>query len=286
MKRIMPWAVIVVIILIIMGMILSYFIKISKRYEVNHVRIGINAPGRFKDNYTIAQLSDIHLVKNTEIGKEMLAAVRALKTDLIVLTGDYVTWNGDYDAAITFLAGLNAPDGVYAVMGDYDYSNSRKSCLFCHEKGSGRPTKRHNVKFLRNTCATVKAGGNPLRICGLDGRAGNNSVVSDLSNIKKSLGTNETVIVLSHDPLAFEWFSKEDDILVLAGDTHGGQVPLPSWFWKMLGYEKNAKYEQGWFGTGKKRMYVNRGIGTSHIPIRLFRPPEITVFHFENILKN
>ncbi len=29
-------------------------------------------------------------------------------------------------------------------------------------------------------------------------------------------------------------------------------------------------------------MYVSRGIGTSHFPIRFMRRPEITVFHFEN----
>ena len=67
---------------------------------------------------------------------------------------------------------------------------------------------------------------------------------------------------------------------MLAGDTHGGQLPLPAWFWRLVGYEKNARYSQGMFRDGRKRMYVTRGIGTSHLPLRLFRRPEVVVLHF------
>ena len=67
---------------------------------------------------------------------------------------------------------------------------------------------------------------------------------------------------------------------MLAGDTHGGQFALPSWLWNIIGYKKNAAYSQGLFEEGNKRMFVTRGIGTSHIPIRLFRRPEVVVLHF------
>jgi uncharacterized protein len=43
---------------------------------------------------------------------------------------------------------------------------------------------------------------------------------------------------------------------------------------------KNASYSQGYFKKGDAKMYVSRGIGTSHIPIRLFIKPEIVVLHF------
>jgi predicted MPP superfamily phosphohydrolase len=78
----------------------------------------------------------------------------------------------------------------------------------------------------------------------------------------------------------FDYLEADQDVIMLAGDTHGGQFPLPPWLWNLLGYEKNAKYNHGWFKDGKKRMYVTRGIGTSHWPIRILRRPEIVVIHF------
>jgi predicted MPP superfamily phosphohydrolase len=68
---------------------------------------------------------------------------------------------------------------------------------------------------------------------------------------------------------------------MLSGDTHGGQIPLPGWFFGIMGYDKNALYNQGLFERGSKKMFVSRGIGWSHMPIRLFRRPEVVVFHFE-----
>jgi len=87
-------------------------------------------------------------------------------------------------------------------------------------------------------------------------------------------------IILAHNPLAFDILPEDQEVLVLAGDTHGGQIPLPSWLWRILGYEKCARYNQGLFRKGKKRMYVSRGIGTSHLPLRIFRRPEVVVLHF------
>lgn len=86
-------------------------------------------------------------------------------------------------------------------------------------------------------------------------------------------------ILLIHNPLLFELIA-DQDVLVLAGDTHGGQLPLPACLLKRLGYKKNALYSQGLFKKGKKQMFVSRGIGTSHIPVRLFRKPEIVALHF------
>jgi uncharacterized protein len=89
-------------------------------------------------------------------------------------------------------------------------------------------------------------------------------------------------IILSHSPLSFNLLDRNQNLFMVAGDTHGGQVPLPfpSWLLRLIDYEKSASYSQGYFKKGNAKMYVSRGIGTSHIPIRLFRKPEIVVLHF------
>ena len=80
--------------------------------------------------------------------------------------------------------------------------------------------------------------------------------------------------------MVFDELNSDRNYMIFAGDTHGGQVRFPGWLWKILGYDKNAKYNSGLFEKGNMKMYVTRGIGTSHVRFRLFCPPEITVFHF------
>ena len=248
------------------------------RLEVRHVWINDREMGQLLQKKVILQISDVHLRAIGANETKLLKTIEALQPDLVFLTGDYVKWNGAYERALDFLAKVKAKDGVWAVMGDYDYSNSRKSCLFCHEPNSGRPTKRYDIKFLRNSLDKINTPAGPMWIAGLDIEAVGGSFSEESLSF---LTGKEPAIILSHSPLTFDLIDDNQNVLMLAGDTHGGQVPLPSWLWRFLGYEKNARYEQGWFKKGKKRMYVTRGVGTSHFPIRLFRRPEITVFHFQ-----
>jgi uncharacterized protein len=248
------------------------------RLEVRHVWINDYKMGLMLQKKVVLQISDVHLRGISPNETRLLKTIDALQPDLIFLTGDYVRWNGDYEVALDFLAKVKARDGAWAVMGDYDYSNSRKSCLFCHSPESGKPTERHGVRFLRNSLNRFDTPTGPILIAGLDREADGESF--DKNNLSFLTGKTP-VIILSHSPLIFDLIEDNQNVLVLAGDTHGGQIPLPSWLWRLLGYEKNAKYEQGWFQRGQKKMYVSRGVGTSHFPIRFSRRPEITAFHFQ-----
>lgn len=258
----------------------GYDLFCSNRLTVNHVYVkqgGLSSALRGK---AALQITDIHMKGIGDMEHDVLKVIEAQKPDLLFLTGDYIEWNGDYKSALDFLSRLNAPDRAWAVMGDYDYSNSRKSCLFCHDKGSGKPSTGHVVKFLKDACDQAVFGMDSILICGVDGVRVGELLVPDAGKRLQEKATGRAAIVLSHSPLVFDLIDDNQDVFILAGDTHGGQIPLPKWFWKLLRYEK-MKYEQGWFEEGKKKMYVSRGLGTSHFPIRLFRRPEITMFHFE-----
>ncbi len=248
------------------------------RLEIQHVWINDLEIGRALQSKVVLQISDLHLRTMGANESKVLKTIEALRPDIVFLTGDYVRWNGGYEGALDFLAKVKATDGVWAVMGDYDYSNSRKSCLFCHDSENKNKATGHGVKFLRNSLDRIVTPNGSLWIGGIDG--GTDSISFFEENVSFLKG-KEPVILLSHSPLIFDLLNNNQNILILSGDTHGGQIPLPSWLWKLLGYKKNARYEQGWFEKGKKKMYVSRGVGTSHFPIRLFRPPEITVFHFQ-----
>jgi predicted MPP superfamily phosphohydrolase len=244
---------------------------------VRHVWIEDASLAEVLKGKVVVQISDLHMEEIGRREQKVLQILNKLKPDLIFLTGDYVQWDGDYEAALAFLPKLKAKVGVWAVMGDYDYSGSRKSCLFCHEKGSGRPTRRHSVQFLRNSYDKVDLTDGFIWIGGVDWEM-ERLYFSD-GQLSAGKGKGPTII-LSHNPLNFDLLDDDNDTLMLSGDTHGGQIPLPSWLWRILGYEKSARYAQGLFENGRKKMFVSRGIGTSHIPIRLFCPPEVVVLHF------
>ena len=260
------------------GLVLYGFFIESERVEIHHVRIENARWAKVLEGKIVVHLSDLHIGKLGKREHKALKILEEIEPDFVFLTGDYIRWNGDNDAALAFLSRLKARVGVWAVMGDYDYSRSRTSCLFCHEAGSGQPTRRHNVRFLKDSLEHVGLPGGSISIGGID-READLLFSSDTPSFPEKL--EEPVIILSHDPLNFELLDDDQDVLMLSGDTHGGQIPLPSWLWRLLGYEKCARYSQGLFEKGNKKMFVSRGIGTSHVPIRIFRSPEVVVLHFE-----
>ncbi len=282
------------------------------RIEVRRVTVTDRRLHEVLAGKTVVHISDLHMSGWSSREQAVQDILDGLSPDLLFVTGDLIQWNGEGEAALTFLSRLHAKTGVWAVMGDYDYSNSRKSCVFCHEAGSGAPTRRHGVRFLRNSGVWVTLERGALWIGGMDAERGGKDGIMEWwrSGTNEMSGMMEywndgrvkgckdagqeywkdgsgrrppkgaAMILLSHSPLVFDLISEDEDVFVLAGDTHGGQISLPSWIWSLLGYEKNARYEQGLYEVGKKKMFVTRGIGTSQVPFRLFRRPEVVVFQF------
>ena len=73
----------------------------------------------------VAQLSDFHrshLTKDSLLHHAVQITLNE-KPDIILLTGDYVTFNqGDIEPCGHIIQPLKAPLGVYAVLGNHDYS--------------------------------------------------------------------------------------------------------------------------------------------------------------------
>lgn len=72
--------------------------------------------------------------------------------------------------------------------------------------------------------------------------------------------------------------------MAVAGHTHGGQFRLPfspDNSYLDLTSEEGVRVD-GWIeadtGSNENRLYVNRGVGISIVPLRVNCPPEITVF--------
>jgi len=88
--------------------------------------------------------------------------------------------------------------------------------------------KCHSVKFLRNTCGEVAVRSDSTMICGVDGRQTDEPISPDVVKYLQSMTKGRADIILSHSPLVFDLIDSNQDVLMLAGDTDGGQIPLPS----------------------------------------------------------
>ncbi|MCW3053992.1 MAG: putative phosphohydrolase [Chthonomonadales bacterium] len=219
----------------------------------------------------VVQLSDLHrswCVSEAFIA-QIVARANALQPDLILLSGDFVTRSSSYaESCMRHLQELRAPMGRFAVLGNHDY--------WCDGKTGGPAIAQHltdiGVEVLTNR--SVRLDHN-LRLVGVDdGAAGN----PDLPVAFARMEAGEALLAMTHNPMLFPWL-REYPCVSLAGHTHGGQVNLP--FITDAIISGNSRYIRGWYKEpdAPGQLYVSRGLGTVHVPVRLNSTPEIAVFN-------
>jgi predicted MPP superfamily phosphohydrolase len=88
-------------------------------------------------------------------------------------------------------------------------------------------------------------------------------------------------VLLSHNPDTFDRAAELGIDLTLSGHTHGGQLALEFVSPEIAPSRLITPYVAGWFEKPGGQLYVNRGIGTIFVPMRLGAPPEITLFELK-----
>ena len=240
--------------------------------ELSIERVQIPIPGLpvAFEGFTIAQLTDIHLLPYTrpEFIREVVAVANALQPDLIALTGDYV-WHdvGSMRELAPILAGLNAREGVFAVLGNHDYWAGVRAVKAGFQQA--------RIPLLINQHIPITRGDGSLVLAGLDdGWAGR----ADLDAALAGAPADAPVILLLHEPdLADDPAINQRCALQLAGHSHGGQVRIPGQGALVLPY-LGRKYDMGLYQVGAMWLYTNRGLGEIGAPLRINCPPELTIF--------
>ncbi len=247
--------------------------------EVTHETVRIPRLPRAFDGFRICQLSDIHIgpfMPEGEIRKYATIA-NAEKADLIALTGDFVTFDPDTQGpAVNALRGLRAPFGVYGCLGNHDAWAGVEDSITELFGQAG-------VWILRGESAAIRAGAESFNLIGVDfqtaRRFGPSMPVKRLlGNIEGMVDREGANILLSHNPDTFPRAAELGIDLSLAGHTHGGQLALEFISPEIAPSRLVTPYVAGWFRKPGGQLYVNRGIGTIFVPIRVGAPPEITVY--------
>ncbi len=258
---------------------LSLYSGELERHALTVVRRTIpvtNLPVAFH-GFTIAQISDIHYRDFDEpyFVEHAVNLVNSLKPDLVALTGDFITAHrvpgasdatavSDANECASILAGIRCPLR-FCSLGNHDTVSVQ---------GVLRALRTHGLTPLDNQHVAVDLRGDRLWIAGLA------DAYLDVPNIAKAIPKHklsEPVILLGHEPDFADTVAQFHPVdLMLAGHTHGGQIRLPllpAMFLPAMG----VKYVSGLYTVGRTQLYVNRGLGTMHLPFRLNCPPELTL---------
>jgi len=231
------------------------------------------------EGFRICQLSDIHIgpFMPAEEIRKYVAIANSLRADLMVLTGDFVTFDPSTQrGAVEALAGVRAPYGVYGCLGNHDAWTGVEDSI------TGLFRQR-GIRMLRGEAVPITAAGEWFQLIGVDfqsaRRFGPSPAVRNLlGNIEHLIVRDRPNILLSHNPDTFDRAAELGIDLSLAGHTHGGQLALEFISPELAPSRLVTPYVAGWFRKPGGQLYVNRGIGTIGVPIRFGAPPEITVY--------
>ena len=256
------------IILALIAAAAAFLIKDSRddleisRYEVKSQKL----PESF-DGFKIVQLSDLHGAEFGEDGMGLVEKVKELEPDIIALTGDFVTDEGDLAAVEKLAARLTELCPVYFVSGN-------------HEFGSGLAVKVRNileragVKYLSNEYLTISRGEDGILLGGVEDA----DMLSpdELAQKMNDAAPDAFKILLGHRNY---WMTEYPELpvdLIFCGHAHGGLIRIPG-VGGLIGTDRRLfpDFDAGQFNNGRYTLIVSRGLGNS-VPIpRVFNRPEI-----------
>ena len=260
------------IILALIAAAAAFLIKDSRedleisRYEVASQKL----PESF-DGFKIVQLSDLHGAEFGEDGMELVDKVGSLEPDMIALTGDFVTDEGDLAAVEKLAARLVKLCPVYFISGN-------------HEFGSGLAVKVRNileragVKYLSNEYLTINRGEDEILLGGVEDPLAYADMLSpdELAQKMNDAAPDAFKILLGHRNY---WMTEYPELpvdLIFCGHAHGGLIRIPG-VGGLIGTDRRLfpDFDAGQFNNGRYTLIVSRGLGNS-VPIpRIFNRPEI-----------
>lgn len=232
------------------------------------------------EGYRILHISDLH---NKEFGThqdKILAKIKKIKPDLIVVTGDLIDSNKtNIDVAMDLINGAVGVAPVFFVTGNHEAWSGSYNTLKARLEHGG-------VTVLDNQQTEIYKGNTAIEIMGLADPAfmgsdsGEFGTSVKIENLLSTLAEDDHKfrILLSHRPELFDVYAKSNIDLVFSGHAHGGQFRLP-----MVGglIAPNQgffpKFTQGIHRKNQTSMVISRGLGNSIVPIRIFNRPELIV---------
>ena len=245
----------------------------------------------------IGQISDFQLGlwgDNSGTAERSVEQLIEANPAAVLISGDFIYHakpdpSKEIQQAVSIVKPLvDAGIPTYAVLGNHDYGMSGKN----KEPDTQLAERLENeleaagIVVLENESVPMQIpdSDEPLYLTAVGSLwAGRDNAEAALAD----LPAGSPGIAMMHNPDSFEKFPANTAPLAVAGHTHGGQVRVPNspqWSWLRF-TQPDKVYADGWargYGEAGNNLYVNIGIGMSVVPIRIFCPPEMTLFTLES----
>jgi hypothetical protein len=245
--------------------------------EVVEIDLHLQSPYDQLHGTRVAHISDLHFSRTVSSAylHRCVERINMLDVDIVVLTGDYITYDfrGRYrEKVIALLGNIESRFGSYACLGNHDYGvalSGRRRGQLLNRLINGM--EAGGITVLRNESTVLDIDGHPLWFVGLG-----DLNVGDFKPDKAfaEVPTDQVTIALVHNPRGVEHLGEFAANAVVSGHTHGRKarfsVSLP---WT----NEERRFHSGLYEFEGKKLYVNRGlgrVGRTRMNIR----PEITVF--------
>lgn len=237
--------------------------------------------------FKIVHISDLHSVTLGKDNSRLHAAIDKEAPDIVVLTGDMVSFNeADFEVFFDFARVLKKKYEVYYILGNHEQTLPEGLRSHLCER-----VRELGVRLLLDESVEITKDGASFMLHGLcltgesyrDRRYWKGSPYAFSSErMEELLGKSSdglVDVVLSHNPLYFKEYTKWGADLVLAGHIHGGlwRIPFVGGVFSP-NEELFPEYDAGQYEMDGKYMIVSRGLGSNSVWLpRLFNCPDLVV---------
>jgi len=245
------------------------------RYDVNVQGLPL-AEGSSGGRVKVVQLSDFHLSPRLPFAYFRSAVELAMQeeADLVLLTGDFVTFPEDANRLPELFEGLRGRLGNFATLGNHDYWTGSKPVV--------QALRRIGVHLITNDWVRVPiGGGRNLLLCGIDDPWGKPPWQPP------PFQDGELNLIISHSADNIFRLITYPFAGVFSGHFHGGQARLPGFGPLVVPSRYGRRFDHGHFkfkntaGIGYTHLFVSAGVGSAMPLLRIYCQPEIIVVNFE-----
>ncbi|MEP6754796.1 MAG: metallophosphoesterase, partial [Chthonomonadales bacterium] len=247
------------------GWMIHYGWKIEPfNVETNYYDVLVEDLPEVLEGMVLCQTSDVHLTGWGRNEVAIGAAIKQVKADLFLFTGDMIHRQG---GIARFLEWIDQFEGhVYpaiAVLGNAEH----KSHVDNRPLLAG--LRERSILLLTNEVALVKLGDREIQVVGVDDPHTNHD---DFTKAFASADSNRFTLLLCHSPDGVVNLNGHRVDLMLCGHTHGGQIRFPIFGAIAQNTKRLRGLAAGWYSgeklasrakcdVGRTQLYVSRGLG-------------------------